>query len=85
MDIAGFGKPQYKFKISIFNSAYIIFIECLEDQPNTFDQLCINYTNEVFQQFFVQRMIIVEKQYYEGLDIPSVPFFDNSEIVGEYL
>lgn len=51
---------------------------------NTFDQLCINYANERIQQYFVDRMLLKEKQWYDnqGLDINFVPFLNNSNIVG---
>lgn len=51
---------------------------------NSFDQLCINYINERFQQYFIELMLKREKQWYdrEGLDVPFVPFFDNSHIIG---
>lgn len=56
------------------------------DTHNTFDQLCINYSNERIQQLFVDIKLAEEKRWYdvEGLNIPFVPFFDNSHIVGKY-
>lgn len=60
-----------------------LFTECM--QANNFDQLCINYVNENFQHLFVERMLIDEKIWYEkdGLDVPFVPFFDNTDILGD--
>lgn len=73
-----------KYFISLFQ------LECLTGPHNQFDQLCINYINERMQQFFVQRMIIEESSWYEreGVNVPSIPFFDNGQILGmfeEYL
>lgn len=59
--------------------------ESRDNGVNTFDQLCINYVNEKLQNLFIQLILIKEREYYdkEKLDIPFVPFFDNSHIVGE--
>lgn len=56
----------------------------MENIPSSFDQLCINYVNESVQQFFVQRILCVEKEWYdkESIDVPFVPFFDNCVIIG---
>lgn len=53
---------------------------------NTFDQLCINYVNERLQQFFIQKVLLDEKQWYEiqGVDFPKIPLFNNYEVVGEF-
>lgn len=54
------------------------------EESNTFDQLCINYSNERLQKFFVDEKLLAEKQWYDrhGLDIPFVQFFDNYHIIG---
>lgn len=51
---------------------------------NSFDQICINYTNERLQHLFIDLVLQREKHYYdaEKLDVPFVPFFDNGCIIG---
>lgn len=60
-----------------------IFLESF-NEGNHFEQLCINYVNEKIQQSFVQLMLRNESDYYarEHLDIPQIPFLDNSCILG---
>ena len=47
---------------------------------SSFEQLCINYTNEVLQQFFIQSVFVLETKEYERQGLSnwaSVPFKDN--------
>lgn len=55
-------------------------------RDNTFDQLCINYCNERFQQYFVNLMLDQEKKWYEeqNLKVPFVQYLDNSQIIGKF-
>lgn len=59
-------------------------LECRSQATNNYDQFCINYINEKFQQEFVERMLIRDKKWYdkEMVDVKFIDFFDNSAIVG---
>ena len=50
--------------------------------PPSFEQLCINYTNEKLQQLFIQLTLKAEQEEYakEGIAWQEVEFFDNLRV-----
>lgn len=68
----------------IINSIQFIFLE--SSKESTFEQLCINYTNETIQQLFVELVLKDEKKWFEYDESRiDVPFFDNIEVLGKFI
>ena len=46
---------------------------------NGFEQLCINFTNEMLQQQFNKHIFVLENERYraEGIEVSAVEFSDN--------
>lgn len=53
---------------------------------NSFEQLCINYTNEKFHKFCIDIVLKYEQELYirEGLNVPVTQFLENQNILGNF-
>ncbi len=59
----------------------IFGFETFNEKRNSFEQLCINYTNEALQQQFNQYVFKLEQQLYtaEGVVWADLDFIDNAD------
>ena len=50
---------------------------------NSFEQLCINYTNERLQKYFNNHVIKLEQDLYikEGLEVEKIKYKDNKDVI----
>jgi hypothetical protein len=67
----------------------LTYIGCLDIfgfeifQHNSFEQLCINFTNEMLQQHFNKETFKKEQLLYEeeGINVPKIEYVDNQPII----
>ena len=69
------GKPACIGVLDIFGFESLL--------SNSFEQLCINYTNEKLQQFFNEFIFKLEKKIYEAerVEYKDIEFPDNTEVL----
>ena len=52
-------------------------------ESNSFEQLCINYCNEVLQSFFNKYIFQLEQEEYlrQGIEVPTIDFKNNTAVL----
>lgn len=83
LDMAGFGITKCSLTLMPTPSLYLIIVFSESFATNSFEQLCINYSNEKMQQLFNVTVLTNEQELYrfEGLNVPVTEYSQNEHII----